>query len=356
MKPIICFFKNEYIQSDHFTLLEKGIHQSAFEFLKEIEKKYFIELKILQVDFDAFEDQRQIKKRYYRSPIVQVFVIHSYKVITSDQLKTNLTARDLPQFKTDTNKAEFCGNVEKIISDIKNGRFYQVNLTAALSSESPPLDSFQLFKSYFPLFQARYPAFLPNTDFDILCFSPELFLQKCGPQLLSRPIKGTTNQSFDSLLENKKERAELSMIVDLIRNDLHSVATSPAKVNVHREKLQLSYTTHTYSEIEVQTDQTLPMILLNTMPGGSISGCPKKESLKSIAENENYQRQFYTGTIGWWKREDFELNIAIRSFVRTSHQLNYFAGCGIVAESDPVTEWNELLNKAGKLNLILQPD
>lgn len=355
MKPLICFYRNKYIRSTDFTLIEKDVNQSSADFLIELEKKYFSALKILQIDFDAFAAQRTIKKQFYRSPVVQVFIVHSHEEISTDELKTNLSAQGLPYFKPETSQLTFYKSVEKIVADINDGRFYQVNLTAALSADSPLIDSYHLFKSYFPLFKANYAAFLPSKDFDILCFSPELFLLKKDSHLLSRPIKGTTNESFDSLINNKKENAELSMIVDLLRNDLNSVATSPAKVNVHREKMQLPYTTHTYSEIEVQTDSTLPHILQMTMPGGSISGCPKIESIKSISENENYQRQFYTGAIGWWENTDFELNIAIRSFVRTTKQLNYFAGCGIVAESDPVTEWNELLNKAGKLNLNLQP-
>ena len=355
MKPLICFYKNQYIRSDDFTLIEKDSNQSTIDFLNEIEKKNLSDLKILQIDFDAFETNRIIKKQFYRSPVVQVYVIHTYIIISAVDLITNLQASDLPRFKPEVDQLTFCRHVEKIIADINNGRLYQVNLTAPLSADAPLIDSFHLFKSYFPLFKAEYAAFLPNIDFDILCFSPELFLQKNNSQLLSRPIKGTTNDSFDSLINNKKENAELSMIVDLLRNDLHSVARTPARVNVHREKMELTYTTHTFSEIEVETDFTLPIILQKTMPGGSISGCPKIESIKAIFEHENYQRQFYTGAIGWWENGDFELNITIRSFVRTNKKLNYFAGCGIVAESDPVTEWNELLNKAGKLNLILQP-
>ena len=176
-------------------------------------------------------------------------------------------------------------------------------------------------------------------------------MQKQDSQLISRPIKGTSAIGYTDLINNPKEAAELSMIVDLLRNDLNSVSTGPATVNAHRKHLQLPYTSHTFSEVQVATDQTLPMILKKTMPGGSISGCPKVESLKAISEYENYERQFYTGTIGWWQQNDFELNIAIRSFVATHENLFYFAGCGIVSESDPEAEWNELLNKASKLKL-----
>lgn len=154
------------------------------------------------------------------------------------------------------------------------------------------------------------------------------------------------------LINNPKEDAELSMIVDLLRNDLNHVEKeSSAQVTAHREVMKLGYIQHTYSEIEIETDKSLPEILRSTMPGGSISGCPKTESLKLIAELETYKRQAYTGTIGWWKDNNFSLNIAIRSFMKYKNQLFYHAGCGIVYDSDSQKEWDEFLLKAGSLNL-----
>ena len=185
MKPLICFYKNQYIRSDDFTLIEKEPSQTTVDFLNLIEKRYFTDFKIIQIDFDAFATETIIKKHYYNSPVAQVFIVHSHKVISTDVLKTNLSAKDLPRFTPDTSQLTFCRNVEKIVADINAGRFYQVNLTAALTADVPLIDSYHLFKSYFPLFKANYAAFLPSKDFDILCFSPELFLLKKNSQLLS---------------------------------------------------------------------------------------------------------------------------------------------------------------------------
>ncbi len=152
-------------------------------------------------------------------------------------------------------------------------------------------------------------------------------------------------------MSSPKETAELSMIVDLLRNDLNSICEKPVTVTKHREILDLGYTQHTYSEITGLTNLNLPEILKSTFPGGSISGCPKSESLKAISEFENSPRGFYTGTIGWWQKNDFKLNIAIRSFKKQNTDLTYYAGCGIVYDSDPDCEWQEFLTKAGKLNV-----
>jgi para-aminobenzoate synthetase component 1 len=182
-----------------------------------------------------------------------------------------------------------------------------------------------------------------------------LFLKMQNKKLKTQPIKGSLSDEASSitfLLNNPKEEAELSMIVDLLRNDLNRLENkNSAQVNFHRRVMNLGYIQHTFSEIEIESDKTLPEVLLCTMPGGSISGCPKIESLKVISELETYKRQAYTGTIGWWKDNNFCLNITIRSFIKYKKQLIYHSGCGIVYDSDAEKEWNEFLLKAGSLNL-----
>lgn len=144
------------------------------------------------------------------------------------------------------------------------------------------------------------------------------------------------------------------MIVDLLRNDLNRVNDSNslefAEVTKHRAAMKLAYIQHTYSEISLQTHKNLPEILNCTMPGGSISGCPKIESLHVISETEKYKRQIYTGCIGWWKENDFTLNLSIRTFIKNQEDLFYHAGCGIVYDSVAENEWNEFLLKTAKIS------
>ena len=244
--------------------------------------------------------------------------------------------------------------VSSIRKDIQNGRYYQVNLTSYFKSHTAvAIQPYKLFKYYLKKFKSEYTAFLPRANSEILCYSPELFLEKKGSKIFSRPIKGTSqkNQPFNDLLKNEKENAELSMIVDLLRNDLQTVCQDKVVVSEHRKELTLNYLTHTYSEISGNTDQRLPEILKTMLPAGSISGCPKKESLIAINELEITNRHFYTGCIGWWQNQDFKLNLAIRSFLHQNDSLIYFSGCGIVYDSDPEKEWQEFLRKAKHLEL-----
>lgn len=334
MKPLVCFYENnQFIYSDNYLRVRSS--HDVFDFLSEIEKTYFSELKIVQVDFDLKS--------------ACVFILNTHKLLNMSELidceKVNL------EFTPQISKQNFCSKIITIQKDISAGRYYQVNLTSSFQSKTND-DSFLLYKKFNFVFKSVYSAFLPMENYEILCYSPELFLEKSKNKIKTQPIKGTllSENSID-LIESKKENAELSMIVDLLRNDLNAVCNKPVTVTKHRELLDLGYTQHTYSEITGETALQLPEILKLTLPGGSISGCPKAESLKAIAELEADPRGFYTGVIGWWKNNNFKLNLAIRSFKKQNTELSYFTGCGIVYDSDPELEWQEFLTKAGKLKI-----
>ena len=179
-------------------------------------------------------------------------------------------------------------------------------------------------------------------------------MQKENNLLKTQPIKGSLAQNLNftqDLLSNEKEEAELSMIVDLLRNDFNRIEShASAQVTKHRAAMELGYIQHTYSEITIETSQRLSPILQCTFPGGSISGCPKIESLKLISEVEQIKRQIYTGTIGWWQNNEFALNLAIRTFIQQQTDLFYHAGCGIVYDSQAENEWNEFILKTGRIN------
>lgn len=359
MKPVICFYQeDQYIFSDNYVLHNCKSDESVDDFLTSIESNFKKELKIVQINFE-YNNQELFKDKKELHPATKaaVFVLNQYEILPSKALlakiPSTITTLNL-QFDTLETQDGFFKKVDKIKSDIAQGRIYQVNLTAPMVSESIYTGE-KIFKNFFEKFSGQYKALLPLAEYDLISFSPELFLKKQNKKLKTQPIKGSISSTADSkqeLINNPKEDAELSMIVDLLRNDLNHVEKeSSAQVTAHREVMKLGYIQHTYSEIEIETDKSLPEILRSTMPGGSISGCPKTESLKLIAELETYKRQAYTGTIGWWKDNNFSLNIAIRSFMKYKNQLFYHAGCGIVYDSDSQKEWDEFLLKAGSLNL-----
>jgi para-aminobenzoate synthetase component 1 len=359
MKPLICFYKNnQYLFSENYERYACPESKSVNEFIKRIESDFFSELKIIQVNFENDDQNIFIDKpELYKNSKATVFVLKESKLLTLEEIRTHLNPNTITedlQFESLTTQNQFIEKTDFILQQIKEGRIYQANLTSPLRSRCQA-NSTSLFYKYESKFNGPYKALLPLSEVDLISFSPELFLQQQDGILITRPIKGSLHQDEDftaQLMDNKKENAELSMIVDLLRNDLNAISEKEsAFVNEHRAQMQLGYIQHTFSEIAVKSRSPLSHVLQKTFPGGSISGCPKIESLKVIGEVEDYKRQAYTGTLGWWKENDFCLNITIRSFVKTADELFYNAGCGIVYDSEPDAEWNEYLLKTGALNV-----
>lgn len=352
MIPVICFYEDDlFIHSENYQLLLCDDSLGVTQFLQDIEKKYPENMKIVQVNFDAYHSYiTAAQTELYPSSKAAVFILKDYKLIS---LPKGPSIESRP-FQLQMTKNQFLEKVNAIKAMIAAGRFYQVNLTCAFKSERHT-DPLSFFLSKQDDYVGGYKSFLPFKHHSLISFSPELFLEKKSSILRTEPIKGSIskNENADSdLIKNEKEESELSMIVDLLRNDLNSLESkTSAKVTQHRQLMNLSYIQHTFSEIQIETTKTLPFILENMMPGGSISGCPKKESLIAISELEPNKRSAYTGTIGWWKDNDFKLNIAIRTFVQAEQGYFYFAGCGIVYDSNPEKEFTELLNKTGRLNV-----
>lgn len=349
MNKLICFYENDlFIVSENYQVHLCPPDQSIKNFLNEIEKKYFNSLKIIQCNFEY--DFESSQTPLYDGNKAAVFVLHEHQLQKLDGVAKEVQH----QFKALVSRENFIENVRLIKNEIAKGRLYQVNLTAPLVAECHD-DALNIFNFYQHKFKSQYKALLPFQKYSIISFSPELFLERINSKLITRPIKGSSSATDDfskSLYQNEKEQAELSMIVDLLRNDLNSLDEKHGSVvTKHRAKLQLDYIQHTYSEIQVENNQPLSEVLEKTMPGGSISGCPKKESLLLINQLEPYRRQAYTGTLGWWRQNDFSLNLTIRSFINTSRQLIYHAGCGIVFDSKPENEWHEFLLKTGQLNV-----
>lgn len=369
MQPVICFGpNNKYVLSTNYQLICCQQNEDINLFLEKIQNNFFNKLKIIQINFSAYhEKQFANQKKIIDAPKAHVFILNEYIEMPELPINTDINHEQL-QFKSQLSEYEFKQKIEQIKRAIGAGRLYQVNLTSHLTCDlthastlrntqnHTAVSGLDWFLSFAQFFSGEYKAFLPLEDYEILCYSPELFLEKKQSQLRTCPIKGSVKKSANlanDLIQNEKESAELSMIVDLLRNDFNSLSLKhSAKVVKHRALLELNYIRHTYSEIIIETHENLPFVLSKVFPGGSISGCPKLESLNLISEIEPYNRSFYTGSIGWWKESDFALNLTIRSFAKYKKQLFYFAGCGIVYDSVADMEWAEFLTKTGYLNVV----
>ena len=182
----------------------------------------------------------------------------------------------------------------------------------------------------------------------------------------TRPIKGTRPRSKDpdtdqklanELLNSEKDKAELTMIVDLERNDLGRICNfGSVKVNDFMSLEKYPTVWHLVSTITGQTEESLlpSQILRALFPGGSITGAPKIRAMEIIEEMEPYKRGIYTGSIGYLGFDGaWDLNIVIRTIILKDGKAYVHVGGGIVAESDPKSEYAETITKAKALFEVL---
>ncbi|HOJ38868.1 MAG TPA: aminodeoxychorismate synthase component I [bacterium] len=258
----------------------------------------------------------------------------------------------------------YCQAIKRIKDYIAAGDVYQINFAQRVQASGLFPDS--LYLKLRQVNPTAYSGYLQTGSFSILSNSPELFLQKSGSRVVTRPMKGTRprgqNQKQDrlyreELLRSEKDAAELLMIVDLERNDLGKVCQA-GSVRVKKLRILESYPTvfQTTAQVEgrLKPGSGAVDLLLATFPGGSITGAPKIRAMEIIEELEPHQRAFYTGCLGYLGFNGcLELNIMIRTILRQGKNLYYPVGGGIVWDSTPEEEYQETLTKAQALFLTL---
>ena len=244
-------------------------------------------------------------------------------------------------------------NVERVLEHIAAGDIFQVNLCARFEApfDGDPLD---VFCAGIEALAPAYAAFVAAPEGAVVSFSPELFLRRTGDEVLTSPIKGTAPLDSDvrELVASAKNRAENVMIVDLMRNDLGRVSTPgtvrvPALVRPERHAVW-----HLVSDVvgHVGHDVSHESLLRATFPPGSVTGAPKVRAMEIAAALEPTSREAYTGAIGHLSPDGtLELNVAIRTFEIAAGRIWLGVGGGIVADSTPHGEYDELLVKARPL-------
>ncbi|MCF8094013.1 MAG: aminodeoxychorismate synthase component I [Desulfobacteraceae bacterium] len=247
--------------------------------------------------------------------------------------------------------------VEKIRGYIAAGHIYQVNLSQRFEtgfSGSP----YAMFARLFSKAPASFYAYVNAGDHWIVSTSPERFMMRRGDFVETRPIKGTRPRGSDAqsdranaeeLKNSSKDDAELSMIVDLMRNDLGRVcAGGTVKVAGHR---RLEPYPNVFHLVSVVCGRLAPAkdtvdLIRAAFPGGSITGCPKIRAMEIIDEIEPCRRHVYTGSIGYISFHDtLDLSVAIRTAVIANGRMVFSVGGGVVFDSDPEEEYEETLHK-----------
>ncbi len=254
--------------------------------------------------------------------------------------------------------ASHAAKVDQIRRWISEGDCYQVNLTFPVdfTAYGHPLALYARLRARQPV---RYGAFVLTPEATILSFSPELFFERHGCRVVTRPMKGTAQRGATpeadarnraALLASSKERAENVMIVDLLRNDLGRLA-APGGVNVEALCAIEAYPTlwQMVSTISADLpDAPLRDIFRALFPCGSITGAPKIRAMARIAEMESGPRGLYTGALGWVAPGgDCRFNVAIRTLeIHAAGHARLGIGSGIVIDADPAREYAECLLKA----------
>lgn len=255
-------------------------------------------------------------------------------------------------------KDRYLHDIALIRTRLHDGETYQVNYSYRLAADFTG-DPLAWFNSVTLSTRHAYPAFIRDTEFAILSFSPELFWALDQTRLRSRPMKGTLprgkwKQQDDSLAQlladSAKDRAENVMIVDMVRNDLGRIAT-PGSVTtsrlltVERHPTVLQMT----STVECRTTAPLPDLMRALFPAASITGAPKRRTMEIIRDLENSPRGIYTGAIGVLSPgRKWEFNVAIRTIALdlARNKAEYGVGGGIVWDSSPESEYAESITKS----------
>ena len=235
---------------------------------------------------------------------------------------------------------------------------YQVNL-AWEQANIPIRDAQQTWLHLRKVNPALRGCYLRFEKTEIVSNSPELFLHidPNSRRVTSVPIKGTApakggEAAKTELLESTKEKAELTMIVDLVRNDLGRVAVPGSVTASERTVRQCGDIWHAEQTVSALLGKNIDAVdtVAASFPPGSVTGAPKVRAMEVIHDLEQQPRGVYTGTLGWFADGGgAHLNVAIRTATILNGNARFHVGAGIVADSQPAREWHETLVKAQAL-------
>lgn len=259
------------------------------------------------------------------------------------------------QFDSNLNVSNYRASVNKILAYIKAGDCYQVNFAQRFSS-SYEGDTFSAYLKLRESLPSPFSAYMELEGGSILSLSPERFIKLEQAMAETKPIKGTIARgatpeedaaNATKLQSSLKDRAENLMIVDLLRNDL-SKTCNRVRVNELFGLQSFANVHHLVSTItgELKPHKNALDLLAGSFPGGSITGAPKIRAMQIIEELEPVRRSVYCGSLGYISAcGNMDTNIAIRTLVSDKHKMHCWGGGGIVADSEPLKEYQESLAK-----------
>lgn len=260
-------------------------------------------------------------------------------------------------------KDELKDKYQKDFNDLRQaiqlGEVYEANLCWPFIGETDIKDPLALFLSEESEKPRPFSVFYKWKDDFVLCYSPERFLKKEGNWMVSEPIKGTRPRGGDlatdeglknELLNDLKERAENTMIVDLVRNDMSKVA--------QKNSVQVPELCHVYSyphvhqmiskvSCNLRPEVPFSEILKALFPMGSMTGAPKLAAMQQIEKLEHFDRGLYSGSLGYIHGDAFDLNVVIRSWMydQKNKEIKGAFGSAVTILAKGADEWEEVLTK-----------
>ena len=263
--------------------------------------------------------------------------------------------------KSNTSKNKFLGMVNKAKKYIKIGDIFQVVLSQRFKAKltKEPLEIYKKLRLTNP---SPFMYFFNFPDFQIIGASPEILVRLRDNKITVRPIAGTRPRGINikqdiffekDLLKDKKELAEHLMLLDLGRNDVGKVSkVNSVKVTEKFNIEKYSHVMHIVSNVmgDFNNKYSKFKSLLAGFPAGTVSGAPKIRAMEIIDELESSKRKIYAGGIGYFSANgEFDTCIALRTALVKNNKFYVQAGAGIVADSKPLKEYEETVNKAKAL-------
>lgn len=258
----------------------------------------------------------------------------------------------------------YLSRVQKVRDYIKRGDVYEVNLSHRFAARYRG-DEYGIFRMLYYTNPAPFSAYLNFGDTVIISSSPERFLRAEDAWVETRPVKGTVARGSSEeedlrlrmqLIDSEKDDAELSMIVDLLRNDLGKVCqVGSVRVREHKRIEGFENVWHLVSLVEgrLREGEDYSSLVRACFPGGSVTGCPKIRSMEIIDELETYRRNLYTGMLFIANDRRMDSSIVIRTIIAKGDTLYFSVGGAIVYDSVPKGEYDETLAKAQSIMKVL---
>lgn len=263
-------------------------------------------------------------------------------------------------------KAEYEAAVERSRYHIAEGDVYQIVPSVRFAGETD-LDPFTVYRGLRLLNPSPYMYFCDLGETKVIGSSPEALVRLRGTTAELRPIAGTRARHNDEqrdriaeeeLVADAKEAAEHVMLVDLARNDLGRVAVPGSiKVDPYRAIERYSHVIHLVSGVSgiLESGTDAFDLFAAAFPAGTVVGAPKIRALELLRELEPVPRGLYAGTVGYFGHGGtMDQAIAIRTIVMNGDRYTYQAGAGVVADSVPAAEWEEVLSKSGAMRGALE--